>query len=74
MHSYVCVCVCVESGVLSAAISTAFFTQFTYNAGDTTVHGVTISNVPGHIQQKKIFVSPSILYCTYRNVYAKEKR
>ena len=46
-------------------------------AGDSTVNGATISIVPGHIIDpefaKKIFVSPSIRYCTYGDIYTKSE-
>ena len=46
-------------------------------AGDSTVNGIEISIVPGHIEDpeiaKHIFVSPSIRYCTYGGIYAKSE-
>ena len=46
---------------------------FTTNAGDVTLKGAVVSTVPGHLSEQKIFVSPSIRYCTYGEVYAKSE-
>jgi len=57
----------------SIAFESLILSPFTTNAGDVTLKGATISTVPGHRTIRKIFVSPSICYCTYGEVYSKSK-
>ena len=57
----------------------SIFAIYRPNLGDSTVNGVTISIVDGHLPPTgEVFVSPSIRYCTCEKdgwgVYAKSKK